>query len=138
MSGEHDLQTLLCGMSAQLVEGVYVFVTIPEGAMPQDLTPRMVFRESEGVTLIVLQDEAVAHRLPHEFPSRMITLNVHSSLDAVGFIALIATKLAAAGMGVNPVAGFFHDHIFIPEARAEDAMNLLQDLADQGSETAAF
>jgi hypothetical protein len=76
--------------------------------------------------------------LPHEFPSRMITLNVHSSLDAVGFIALIATKLAAAGMGVNPVAGFFHDHIFIPEARAEDAMNLLQDLADQGSETAAF
>ena len=34
MSGEHDLQTLLCGMSAQLVEGVYVFVTIPEGAMP--------------------------------------------------------------------------------------------------------
>jgi len=51
-----------------------------------------------------LQDEAVVHGLSQEFSSRMITLNVHSSLDAVGFIALIATKLAAAGMGGNPVA----------------------------------
>ena len=138
MSGERDLQTLLRDMSAQLVEGIYVFVTIPEGAMPQNLKPRMIFREAEGVTLIVLQDEAVVYGLPHEFPSRIITLNVHSSLDAVGFIALIATKLAAAGMGVNPVAGFFHDQIFIPEDRAEDAMRLLQGLAGQASETVSF
>ncbi|WP_293440152.1 ACT domain-containing protein [Planktotalea sp.] len=46
MSGKRDLQTLLRGISAQLVEGIYVLVTIPEGAMPQNLKPRMIFREA--------------------------------------------------------------------------------------------
>jgi hypothetical protein len=59
----------------------------------------------------------------------MITLEVHSSLEAVGFLAAIATRLAAAGIGVNPVAGYFHDHLFVPEARAEEAMRLLDELA---------
>lgn len=59
----------------------------------------------------------------------MITLNVHSSLDAVGFMAVIATGLAAEGMGVNPVAGFHHDHTFVPEGRAEDAMRVLTTMA---------
>jgi len=81
MSRKRDLQALLRGMSAQLVEEIYVLVTIPEGAMPQNLKPRIIFREALGITLIVLQDEAVVHRLPQEFSSRMITLNVHSSLD---------------------------------------------------------
>ena len=52
----------------------------------------------------------------------MITLNIHSALDAVGFIAKIASRLAELDMGVNPVAGFYHDHLFIPVKRAEDAM----------------
>ena len=52
----------------------------------------------------------------------MITLNIHSSLEAVGFLAAITARLAAAGMGVNPVAGYFHDHLFVPAERAEDAM----------------
>ena len=129
MSGEQNLQTLLRGMSANLIEGTYVFVTVPEGAVPADITPRMVFREAEGITLILLKCEAEALGLPYEFPSRMITLNVHSALDAVGFMAVIATKLAAAGMGVNPVAGFYHDHLFIPEDRATDAMAILQQIA---------
>ena len=129
MSGEQNLQTLLRGMSANLIEGTYVFVTVPEGAVPADITPRMMFREAEGITLILLKSEAEALGLPYEFPSRMITLNVHSALDAVGFMAVIATKLAAAGMGVNPVAGFFHDHLFIPEDSATDAMAILQQIA---------
>ena len=129
MSGEQNLQTLLRGMSANLIEGTYVFVTVPEGAVPADITPRMMFREAEGITLILLKSEAEALGLPYEFPSRMITLNVHSALDAVGFMAVIATKLAAAGMGVNPVAGFYHDHLFIPEDRATDAMAILQQIA---------
>jgi hypothetical protein len=42
----------------------------------------------------------------------MITLNVYSSLEAVGFIAAVGAKLNK--IGVNPVSGFFHDHCFVP------------------------
>ena len=42
-----------------------------------------------------------------------------------------ATRLAAEGMGVNPVAGFFHDHLFIPADRANDAMRVLLAMRDE-------
>ena len=69
-----------------------------------------------------MREEAEKHGIAHEFPCRMITLDVHSSLEAVGFIARIATELARRGMGVNPVAGFHHDHLFVPEGREGEAM----------------
>lgn len=82
-----------------------------------------------SATLILFQSDAIAHALPYEFPCRMITLNVHSALEAVGFMAHIAAALAAKGMGVNPVAGFYHDHLFVPEGREAEAMAVLQDMA---------
>lgn len=129
MSGETDLDMLLKTLSAELINGVHVFVTVEQSAVPSGIAPRMMFREAEGVTLILLKSEAEALGLAYEFPCRMITLNVHSSLEAVGFIARIATKLAAHGMGVNPVSGFFHDHLFVPEGRERDAMQILADIA---------
>lgn len=129
MAGEMDLQKLLCSLTTDLVDGVFVFVTVAEADVPQGLTPRMMFREAEGVTLIMLEEQAQAHGLPYEFPSRMITLNIHSALEAVGFIAHIATELAKHQMGVNPVAGFYHDHIFVPKDRAQDALDVLAQIA---------
>ena len=129
MSGELNLDTLLKTLSAKLIEGVFVIVTVPFGEVPVGLAPRMLFQESEGTTLILLKSEAEAHGLAYEFPSRMITLNVHSSSEAVGFMAVIATALAEQGMGVNPVAGFYHDHLFIPEDRVQDALDVLAQLA---------
>ena len=129
MTGETDLSTLLSSLNAELAEDVYVFATVV-GNIPQDLTPQMIFHEAEGITLIVPRREAVAHGLPFEFPCRKITLNVHSALDAVGFLARITTALAQHKMGVNPVSGFYHDHLFVPEDRANDAMNILAQLSE--------
>ena len=129
MSGELDLEKLMATMSAELHEGVFVFATVKNGQMPTGVAPRMMFQENEGTTLILLKSEAEAAGLSFEFPSRMITLNVHSSLEAVGFIARIATELAAAGMGVNPVSAFYHDHLFFPDGRQDEAMTLLKAMA---------
>ena len=131
MSGETNLNRLIRSMSADLIDGVYVFVTMPGSDIPRGLSPRMVFREAEGTTLILLRSEAEVHDLVYEFPCRMITLNIHSSLDAVGFMARIASALAQHGMGVNPVSGFYHDHLFVPEDRAEAAMRALAELSNQ-------
>ncbi len=123
---ETNLNRLIAGMSPVMAPDVYVFTT---SKAPPDIPALMRFEEAEGVTQIVTLGSAVDANLEYEFPSRMITLNVHSSLEAVGFMAAIATRLAAEGMGVNPVAGFFHDHIFVPEDRAEDAMSILVAMA---------
>ncbi|MEO9875639.1 MAG: ACT domain-containing protein [Anderseniella sp.] len=129
MSGETSLNELLKTLSAQLVEDVYVFVTLPDDSVPENIAARMVFRETEGTTLILQESEAEAFGLDYEFPCRMITLNVHSSLEAVGFIARIASELTKQDMGVNPVSGFFHDHLFVPDGREHDAMRILEKIA---------
>jgi hypothetical protein len=135
MSGETDLKRLLGAMQPELVPGIFVFATLPPGrAIPENLAPVMVFHEREGATLILPQDEAVGVGLETTFPCRMITLNVHSSLAAVGFLAAIATRLAGAGMGVNPVSGFFHDHLFVPVACAQEAMAILERLGTESGE----
>ncbi len=123
---DNNLDKLIAGMSPLMAPEVYVFTT---SSTPTDIPAIMRFEEAEGVTQIVTRVAAEAAGVAYEFPSRMITLNVHSSLEAVGFMAVITTRLAAEGMGVNPVAGFFHDHIFVPEDRAEDAMNVLAAMA---------
>ena len=130
MTGETDLATLLAGMRPVLQPDVMVFATVTgDVELPVGVDPVMVFREREGRTLILREVDAAAAGIPFEFPSRMITLEVHSSLEAVGFLAAITTALAAAGMGVNPVAGYFHDHLFVPADRAEDAMAVLEALS---------
>lgn len=128
MVGETNLDTLLGNMSAELVDGLYVFATVSDGVVPAGVRPRMLFHEAEGMTLILLKEEAEANDLSYEFPCRMITLNIHSSLEAVGFLARIASALARHDMGVNPVSGFFHDHLFVPDGREMDAIGVLKEL----------
>ena len=127
MPGETNLQKLLGAMAPELRAEIFVFATLPPGApRPTGVNPVMTFQEREGDTLILTEEEARAARLRYAFRSRMITLNIHSSLDAVGFLAAIAARLAAAGMGVNPVSGYFHDHLFVPAERAEEAIAILE------------
>lgn len=125
MTGETDLDTLIASMQPVLLPETYVFAHVPNWEEAYALNPRMVFGEAEAVTVILSQSDASAAGVIGEFPSRMITLNIHSALDAVGFLARITTRLAQLDMGVNPVSAFYHDHLFVPEDRAEDAMEAL-------------
>ncbi|KUM23733.1 ribonuclease H family protein [Mesorhizobium loti] len=132
MTGETNLQRLLASMTPRLLPDVHVFATLAQGvAMPDGLVPVMSFREREGLTLIVTEGEAQSAGLAGTFRCRMITLDIHSSLEAVGFLAAITTRLAAAGMGVNPVSAFYHDHLFVPAERAEEAMAILAKLVEE-------
>ena len=133
MSGEQNLDALIRSMTPELQDGVFVFCTLPRGEkVPSHLNPVMSFREKEGQTLILLREDAASAGIDGVFPCRMITLSIHSALEAVGFTAEITKVLAAAGMGVNPVAAFYHDHLFVPQAKAELAMQLLHELSAEG------
>src|ERR1700710_1765401 len=103
MAGEHDLAALLRGMKPEMQPGTFVFCTIANDAKLPAITPLLTFREPEGTTLVIPRAEAERLALPHQFPSRLITLAVHSSLEAIGFLAVVPAHLAQAGIGVNAV-----------------------------------
>lgn len=130
MTAELELEKLLTEMSPELREGEYVFSSISREDLDDlRVDPIGWFREVEGISLIL--DRAAAQRLGLKQSStfRMISLNVDSSLEAVGFLAAVTEKLAAAGVSVNAVSAFHHDHLFIPVEKADLAMSLLNDLA---------
>ncbi|RZN33921.1 ACT domain-containing protein [Bradyrhizobium sp. Leo121] len=127
MASEIDLQVLLSRMKPEMQPGIFVFCTISEETeVPAMIKPLFTFRESEGTTFVVQREEAESLGLTYQFISRLITLTVHSSLEAVGFLATITTRLSEAGISVNVVSAFYHDHLFVPHDRADEALALLQ------------
>ncbi|GAA2405038.1 ACT domain-containing protein [Streptomyces glaucosporus] len=129
MAGERDLQRLLAGMRPELTPGEYVFTTVPGGRIPPGVAPVVTVAEEEGLTLVLPREEADAAGLGYDYVAGRITLRIHSALDAVGLTAAVAAELAAAGTSCNVVAGFHHDHLFVPHDRARRAVRLLEDLA---------
>jgi hypothetical protein len=132
MPGERNLETLLQNMKPEMHEGVFVFCSLSQDEeIPARLRPVLIFREREGTAFIIRREEAEAAGLPYQFASRLITLTVHSSLEAIGFLAAITGRLAEAGISVNAVSAFYHDHVFVPEHRAEEALDHLQNMSKQ-------
>ena len=130
MSGERNLDALIAHMAPQVRPGVFVFCTMPaHQELPAGVKPILLFREDEGTTVVLRQEEAERAGLPAEFPSRLITLGARSSLEAVGFLAAVTARLARADISVNAVSAFYHDHLFVPEHKADEALRQLQDLS---------
>lgn len=121
---EKDLDTLLDTLDVYQHKGVWAFRTaadFPGG------TVAMAFREREGWTIIEAAD------LETSSDNRWVwlELTVVSDLNAIGFLARISKALADAGIPCNAVAGFYHDHIFVPEAKATDAVSALRGLSSR-------
>ena len=133
MPGETDLDALIRSMRPRLLPGVFTYVSVPaDYVAPFDLRPLMTFREKEGTTLVVEAGLTEAARLKQSFLCRVITLTVHSALDSVGFLAVVTSRLAEAGIAVNAVSAFHHDHLFVPPDRAEEALRLLDKVSGEG------
>jgi uncharacterized protein len=133
MSGIMDLATLLREMRPALHPDEFCFCTLPgdDLAACLVLNPLGLFREAEGLSLILSRETAEQAGLACSAPMRMITLSVHSSLEAVGLTAAVAARLAEEGISANVVAAFHHDNVFMPAARAEDALAALKSLTSR-------
>lgn len=131
MSGIENLDQLLKHMSPNLKDGEFVFISQPNGRYGShpELEPIAAVLEAEGLTLIIPQSKADQHNLPYDGVYKMITLEVHSSLEAVGLTAAFATKLTEHNISANVVAGFYHDHIFVQTSAADRAITALKELS---------
>lgn len=128
MSGLTDLRVLLANALPTLAEGEWVFVSVTDPATTAKLKALCTFRETEGVSVICRKEDGETAGLPYDGTYRQITLAIQSSLQAVGFLAAVATALARAGIPCNAVAAFHHDHLFVPAERAAEAVGLLRTL----------
>lgn len=132
MSGARNLDYLLQQASPALDPEDYVFVSCQARYGDHaDWQPIAAFAEDEGLTLVIPREVADAEGLPYEGVFSRITLEVHSSLEAVGLTAAVAGRLAASGISANVFAAFHHDHVFVPSADAGRAMSELAALAGQ-------
>ena len=121
MSGETDLARLLAGMAPEVVPGAFVFAT---GDPPLGAEVLATVVEDEGRSLVLRQEEAAG--LDADGPFGWITLTVHSSLDAVGLTAAVATALADRSIPCNVIAGRHHDHLLVPLDRVDEAVRALR------------
>ena len=115
MSGERDLSRLLAALDPHLHAERYSFTATSDPTLRA--TDFALVREGEGLTLI--RPDAAGEWA-------RISLGVHSSLEAVGLIAALSTRLAAAGISANIVAALRHDHFFVPWDRKDEALALLR------------
>ena len=122
MPGERDLDLLLRAMAPSMHADEFVYCTQREIAGD----PLCMLREAEGWTLVLRRADAERLGIAYTYPCRMITLTVHSSLEAVGLLAEVTSRLAGHGISVNVVSGYYHDHLFVPVDRADEAVALLR------------
>jgi hypothetical protein len=158
-AGETDLQTLLGSMLPVLDPYEYVFCSVAESStawsLVGQLQPEVVVRETEGLTLVLPREIAdgynqtvdqkrqeieqgqpaeieVPPSLQYSGSCAKISLQIHSSLEAVGLTAAFSARLGQVGISANVVAGYYHDHIFVtPMSNSEKAMDALRALSTE-------
>lgn len=129
MPGETDIQKLLRNMRPVLNPGAYVFCNIPDLNIIKNVIFVGLFKEAEGWTAVLARNKADELNLSYSFIASWITLTVHSALEAVGLTAAFSKALAEVNIPCNVIAGFYHDHIFVPIEKAELALETLNQLA---------
>ena len=129
IDGESDLNKLIKGLSPKLNDGEYVFTSIKNIELLNTSEIICTFKEKEGFTLILERSRADQLGLRYNFIASWITLEVHSSLNAVGLTSLFTTELANNGISCNVIAGYYHDHIFVSTKDSLKTLGILKHLS---------
>ena len=116
--GETDLARMLAGLAPAVDARRFNFV-LATGAL-LDSNAFALVREDEATTLVRVDPEGEWAR---------ITLRVHSSLSSVGLTAAITAALADRGVPANVIAASFHDHLFVPWTKRDEALGALHALS---------
>lgn len=124
-TGETNLSHMLKTLSPELNSGEYVFHSTNSPSQFDQHEIIGLFKEKEGVTVIISKELADRKKIPYAFVASWITLTIHSSLDAVGLTAAFSNALAKEHISANVIAGYYHDHIFVAKSDADKAMKAL-------------
>jgi len=135
MEGELNLSTILENLNPVLNDGKYVFTKVDSLDHIPFSKILFLFKEKEGITLVLEKRFAEELNLSFSYIASWITLEVHSSLAAVGLTAAFSQALGNANISCNVVAAYLHDHIFVDEKDALKAMNVLLKLKEDNKKS---
>lgn len=123
--GETDLEAMLAALSVERRPGIftYVAVEVPTPGLLAAAAAMVV--EGELTTLVLPVESAERAGLPVTVELAWLTLQVFSSLEAVGLTAAISARLAERNIACNVLAGYHHDHVLVPRSRVDDAIAAL-------------
>ncbi len=121
-------------LNPKLHEGTYVFTSVPIDTDINSLTVVASMHEAEGLTVVLPEQQAIQQGFPIQFRCSWITLGMESALESVGLTAAFARALADKSISCNVVAGTYHDHLFVPLDRADDALQCLRELQTDDNE----
>lgn len=130
MTSENSLDLALANLDPHL-EAEYIFASLE--SVPPGLDPFAVVHEPEGYTVVVLASQAAQYGLATEERYARITAQAHTSLQAVAITATVTSTIASRGIACNVIAGYHHDHFFVPAERAGEALALMQALSNQAA-----
>ena len=118
-------------MNPELDNDSYVFLSVSEKEFKNlKINPLLIYKEKEGITLILDKESADKNNLSYNGVWSLITLKVNSDLNAVGFLAAISKKLAEAGISINAVSAYYHDYLFVHYKKSKEALRLLKELSN--------
>ena len=114
-------------LNPHLHDGTYYFAkttVLLQGLVEQSV---MFFREEEAITLIIPSHTNLpTYVTVFEKEFAWITLKTFTDLEGFGITAAFSQRLAKANISVNVVAGYNHDHLFIPYTMRNEAMEILE------------
>jgi hypothetical protein len=121
---------MIGSMTPQMGADRYVFASVSDPDQRAALLPMALatIEEEEGLSLLLSVTVAERAGLPTARQMARITLQVYSDLEGVGLTAAVAKALADRDIACNMVAGYHHDHAFVPAEKADTALAILKDL----------
>lgn len=128
MPGITDLSQTLQSMKVACDDIQYGFASIQDETLIARDRVLATFHENGRLAIIAPQDYLQDLQIEHEGPYARLTIDVHTSLELVGLTAVMATKLAEAGISANVVAAFYHDHVFVQYDLRDQATSILEGL----------
>jgi len=125
MEGETDLSQLLATLRVTRRADPYVIVSVHKPPSLDDGIAAVI-TEEEGVTVVATEKAARANGWSSDQHWSWLSLDVHSSLHAVGLTAAMAKALTEASIPCNVIAGYYHDHLLVPCGKADAAIACLE------------
>lgn len=136
------IQSTLSEASFYSDEQSYVFIKLPAqaitiaaGIVAETGIPFCALLvDKDEVSLMIPEDayEEFQKRLKHgtisETRYRLITIDVELEATLIGFMAIISQALAIAGITIMPFAAYSRDHLFVPSAQFQSAIQALEAL----------